>query len=64
MTIFFDLSVFEDLPIYVKVEIVRKGKIVYSQDYDRVFDIFFRTIQDFESFEPFYHEYLRGVVEG
>ena len=61
---FFDLSVFEDLPIYVRAEIVREGKLVYSQDYDMVLDIFFRTIQDFESFEPFYHDYLRGVVDG
>lgn len=61
---FFDISIFQDLPVYVRIEVVRNGEIRYFHDFDRLYDIFFRTVQDFERFEPFYRDYLEGVVNG
>lgn len=53
----FDLHVFQDLPLYVRKEVL-KGKVIYAQDLSFVYDIAYETIKDFEDFKKGYYDYI------
>jgi len=48
----FDLSVFEELPLHVKMDVFN-GELVYARD-DSVYDVAYEVFRDYESFEPLY----------
>ena len=54
----FDLQVFQDLPLYVRKEVL-KGKVIYAQDMRFVYDVAYETIKEFESFKRYYYDYIR-----
>ena len=54
----FDLQVFQDLPLYVRKEVL-KGKVIYAQDMRFVYDVAYETIKAFESFKRYYYDYIR-----
>ncbi len=54
----FDLQVFQDLPLYVRKEVL-KGKVVYAQDMRFVYDIAYETIKAFGDFKKYYYDYIR-----
>lgn len=58
----FDVQVFNSLPIYIRKEIVEEGKILYCGDRGRLYDVYLRTIQEFDAFKPIYDDYLRAVL--
>lgn len=64
----FDVQVFQDLPLYLKIEIVRKGKILYYRDFNTVFSVYLQTIKEFEDFEKHLNTYYShigaGILEG
>ena len=51
----FDLSVFQDLPLYIRKNVL-DGELLYSRSKDEVYDTAFKTLREFESFEPVYRE--------
>ena len=58
----YDTHLFDQLPLYVQREVVRDAIIVYVKNENILYDIFFRTLRDFEHFEPIYTSYLKGVA--
>lgn len=48
----FDIQTFQDLPLYIQNEILSTGKVIYYKDYKDIFNIFMKTIKEFESFKP------------
>ena len=56
-----DVQVFQALPIYVRVRVLRDGKIRLCKDEQVLYDIAFQTVKEFERFKPMYLEYLEGV---
>lgn len=57
----FDIQTFQDLPLYIQKDILTTGKVIYFKDYREIFDIFMRTIREFEDFKPrleLYHHNL------
>lgn len=52
----FDVHVFQQLPPYVKREVL-KGKLVYG-DRKFVSEVAYRTIKDYEAFKPRYYDYI------
>lgn len=48
----FDIQIFQDLPLYIQKDIISTGKVVYYSDYQEIFDVFLRTIREFEDFRP------------
>ena len=58
----FDIHIFQQLPIYIRVRVLREGKILYCRDEDELYTKAFRTIEEFDHFRPFYDEYLRQVA--
>lgn len=56
-----DLQIFQDLPLYVKKEVL-SGKILFYRDYDFIFDCFREVITEFNTFEKYYDEYISQIM--
>ncbi|MCE8429285.1 MAG: hypothetical protein J5U19_12955 [Candidatus Methanoperedens sp.] len=46
----FDIQIFQDLPLYVQKDILSTVKVIYSGDFKETFEIFMKTIREFEDF--------------
>lgn len=57
-----DIHIFQQLPLYVRVRVLRDGQVVFTRDEDKLYRMALRTIQEFEDFKPVYHEYLEHVA--
>ncbi|MDI6820538.1 MAG: nucleotidyltransferase domain-containing protein [Candidatus Hodarchaeaceae archaeon] len=53
----FDVQIFQDLPLYVRVEVLR-GKALYVRDMKASSELALETIRDFELFEPRFLDYI------
>lgn len=58
----FDISIFQQLPLYIKHRVMKEGKVLFCRDEDNLYKLIFRTIKEFEDFKPIYNEYLKGIV--
>ncbi len=52
-----DVQIFQDLPLYIQIEIL-KGKIIYFSDEKLLYNIFYNTIKTFDEFKKGYYDYL------
>ena len=57
-----DIHVFQQLPSYVRVRVLRDGKLLLSKDYEKLLSIFLRTIKEFELFKKHYYACIKGVA--
>lgn len=48
----FDVHIFQDLPLYIRKEIISHGKMIYHKGFNRIFDVIVRTIREYEDFKP------------
>ncbi len=48
----FDIQTFQDLPLYIQKDILSTGRVIYYRDYRKLFNIFMKTIREFEDFKP------------
>jgi predicted nucleotidyltransferase len=58
------LSIFQQIPIYVRQRILREGRVLFCRDTDALYEVAFATIREFTDFDPIYREYLREVANG
>lgn len=56
-----DARVFQELPIYIQVRVLREGQVAWCRDEDELYRIALRTVREFEDFRPFYEAYLEGA---
>ena len=61
----YDIHLFQLLPLYVKIEVF-KGDLIYTDDKGFVYDIAWKTIKEYNDFEPRYKYILYGKagIEG
>ncbi len=59
-----DVSIFQQLPIYVRQRVLQEAEPLLVKDHDQLDEIAFQTIREFERFEPHYREYLEAVARG
>ncbi|KYK36192.1 MAG: nucleotidyltransferase domain-containing protein [Theionarchaea archaeon] len=57
----YDIHMFQLLPLYVRVEVF-KGTLLYTDDKGFVHDIAWKTIKEYNDFEPRYKYILYGKV--
>ena len=55
-----DLQIFQDLPLTVQKEII-KGKVLYYEDYNLIFEEFMKVIKEYNTFEKYYLEYINHL---
>jgi len=58
----FDIQIFQQLPLPIKVRVLKEGKVVLCKNEDLLYDLAFATIREFEYFKPIYLSYLEGVL--
>jgi predicted nucleotidyltransferase len=56
------VHVFQNLPIFIRIRVLKEGKTIFCKDEDMLYDIAFNTIKEFEDFKRHYKEYLDGVL--
>ncbi len=59
-----DVHVFRDLPLYIRVRVLRDGRVLHCKDEGLLYDIASSTVREFEYFRPRYEDYLEGVLDG
>ena len=57
-----DIQMFQDLPLYVRKEVLR-GKLIYYQDLNFVYDNASETAKAFEDFKRYYYDYIEMGLE-
>jgi hypothetical protein len=58
------LSIFQQIPIYVRQRVLREGKVLFCRDTDALYEVAFTTIRELADFDPIYQEYLKEVANG
>ena len=59
-----DIQIFQQLPIYIRQRVLKEGKVLFCRDEDKLYELAFKTVREFNDFEPFYRAYLREVENG
>ena len=58
----FDIHVYQQLPIYIKQRVIKEGSILFCRDMDTLYELAFRTAEEFEDYKYFYEDYLEKVA--
>ncbi|MBS3079150.1 nucleotidyltransferase domain-containing protein [Candidatus Pacearchaeota archaeon] len=59
-----DLSIFQQLPLYIRMRILKEGKILMVKNESALYDLAFSTIKEFDSYKKLYYMYLKEVGNG
>ena len=54
---YFDVQIFNSLPIFVRKEVL-KGKPIFIADRDFTYEIFYKTLEEFEDFRKYLYDYI------
>ena len=57
-----DVTLFQALPLYIRHRALKEGRVLLVKDEDRLYELAFRTAQEFEDFRHVYREYLEAVA--
>ena len=52
-----DIRLFRQLPLYIRIDVL-KGRLLYSKDVPRVYEIAYDTIKEYDEFEPRFFDYI------
>lgn len=58
----YDVRIFQQLPIYIRIRVLKEGKAIFCRDEDSLYDLAIREIREFERFRPIYEDYLEEVL--
>jgi hypothetical protein len=56
-----DVRIFQQLPLYIRVRVLKEGRILFVRDEDQLYELAFRTAQAFEDFKHIYYGYLKEI---
>ena len=56
------MSIFQQLPLYIRKRVLQEGEIIFCRDDDTLNEVSFKTIREYSHFEPTYREYLKEVA--
>jgi len=59
-----DVSIFQQLPVYIKVRVLRGGRMLFVRDETLLYETAFSTIKEFDFYEKIYNMYLGNVKSG
>ena len=59
-----DIHIYQQLPLYIRKRILKEGEILFCRDEEVLYELAFRTAQEFEDFRQIYHSYLQEVARG
>ena len=53
----FDVHIFQDLPLYIRINVL-KGKLLYTKDEGFVYETAYQTIKEFNDYKKYYYDYI------
>ncbi len=56
-----DVQIYQQLPLYIRQRILKDGKILFCNDEDALYNVAFKTIQEYEDYKHIYTDYLKEV---
>ncbi len=59
-----DIQIYQQLPLYIRRRVLKEGQILFCRDEERLYELAFRTAQEFEDFKHIYYGYLEEVARG
>lgn len=55
----FDIQIFQLLPLHVRIKILKEGKVLYSKKMRKIYDTAYKTVKEYNLFEPHYKDYVK-----
>ena len=59
-----DIHIYQQLPLYIRKRVLKEGEILFCRDEEVLYELAFRTAQEFEDFKHIYYSYLEEVARG
>ncbi|PJC45496.1 hypothetical protein CO037_01195 [Candidatus Pacearchaeota archaeon CG_4_9_14_0_2_um_filter_30_8] len=59
-----DINIFDQLPIYIKIQILKENRFLIIKDENKIYEVAFNTIKEFGSYKKIYDYYLQNVKNG
>ncbi len=59
-----DIQIYQQLPLYIRRRVLKEGRVLFCRDEKRLYELAFRTAQEFEDFKHLYYGYLAEVARG
>jgi len=56
-----DIQIFQGLPVYIRKRVLKEGKLKYCRDKERLYELAYKTVKEYEYFAPWLREYLEGL---
>jgi len=56
-----DVQIFQQLPLYIKMRVIKDGKKLFCANEDELYQSVFNTITEFEDYRGIYRDYLMEV---
>ena len=57
----FDVHIFQQVPLYIRKEILKDCKVVLCKDEDLLYEIAYSTIKEFNTYSRIYYGYLESM---
>lgn len=58
-----DVSLFQDLPVYVRQRVLAEAEPVLVKDEDELYAVAIATVKEYERFRPHHRRYLEAVAD-
>ncbi len=52
-----DIKLFRQLPLYIRIDVF-KGRLLFSKDISRVYELAYDTIKEYDEFKPRFYDYI------
>ncbi len=59
-----DVSIFQQLPVYIRMRVLKEGKFLIIKDQSKMYKLAFQTIREFNFYEKIYRRYLMVIENG
>jgi hypothetical protein len=56
-----DIHIYQQLPLYIRPRVLREGKVLFCRNEDTLYELAFRTIQEYEDFKHIYRDTSRRL---
>ena len=59
-----DIQIFQQLPLYIRIRVLKDAKILYCKNEDALYELAFSTIKEFNLYEKVYELCIGNVKNG
>lgn len=57
----FDIQIFQQLPLYVRISVLREGKFLYLRDKKKIYALAYESLKNYNFFERHYKDYIEQI---